>query len=225
MVFNTLAGAGYKDTSDLNGLAYLSLAGGAPILLSGINFASQAGSNTWKFEPLWLEGSEIHGPPMDSDDQMNSNSLAGRLAIVAPGVADLMGQDISLFDGEFLPSGWSDPEEGNSLRFTVKVRNTEDSWDVACSSASKCLFAYSRDYTPTLLDVTPPNVAQGSELHFHINPRGAHTTAVTPEDAPPYRSLHLGQYLIDTEDVIEDTDRLDAWAHNAQYAIMTDGSS
>jgi len=35
----------------------------------------------------------------------------------------------------------------------------------------------------------------------------------------------MGQYLIDTEEILEDTDRLNGWVHNAQYAIMTDGAS
>jgi len=90
---------------------------------------------------------------------MNSNALAGRLALVAPSVTELMGQDINMFNGAFLPSGWSvDPEVGNELRFRVKIYNQEDSWTVECSSASKCIYAYSRDYTPVLLDITPPNV-------------------------------------------------------------------
>jgi len=52
----------------MTGLPYLSMAGGAPILLKGLNFASQAASNSWKFEPKWMEGAEIWGPMMTSDD-------------------------------------------------------------------------------------------------------------------------------------------------------------
>jgi hypothetical protein len=116
IVYNAIKGAGYKDTSDLNGLPYLSLAGGAPILLSGLQFASDTSYNAWKFEPLWLEGAEIWGPLMTSDDEMNSNALAGRLALVAPSVTSLMAQDITMFNGAFLPSGWAvDPELGNQL--------------------------------------------------------------------------------------------------------------
>jgi hypothetical protein len=226
ITYNTISGAGYKDTSDLSGLPYLSLAGGAPILLSGLMFASDTSYNAWKFEALWLEGTEIWGPLMDSDDEMNSNALAGRLALVAPAVTDLMGQDISKFNGAFLPSGWAvDTELGNQLRFRVKIYNQEDVWTVECSTLAKCVYAYSRDYTPVLLDITPPNVCQGQEMHFHMNARGAHTTAVTPSDATPYRSLHMGQYLLDVEDIIEDTDRLTAWNHDTQYVVMTDGSS
>jgi hypothetical protein len=33
----------------------------------------------------------------------------------------------------------------------------------------------------------------------------------------------MGQYLLDTEDIIEDEDRLNSFAHDTQYAIMTDG--
>jgi hypothetical protein len=58
-----------------------------------------------------------------------------------------------------------------------------------------------------------------------MNARGAHTTAVTPSDETPYRSLHMGQYLLDVEDIIEETDRLAAWQHDTQYVVMTDGSS
>lgn len=76
-----------------------------------------------------------------------------------------------------------------------------------------------------MLDITPANVCQGQELHFHINARGTHTTAVTPADEKPYRSIHMGQYLIDTEDIIADDDRLNAWSHDMQYAVMTDGAS
>lgn len=76
-----------------------------------------------------------------------------------------------------------------------------------------------------MLDVTPPNVCQGQEIHFNINARGAHTTDITPKDQPPYRSIHMGQYLLDTEDIIEDTDRLRGWTHDTQYVVMTDGAS
>lgn len=63
------------------------MAGGAPILLSGLNFASSAGANDWKFELWWVDGAEVFGPVMSSDDQMNSNDLAGRLGYVTPSVA------------------------------------------------------------------------------------------------------------------------------------------
>lgn len=71
-----------------------------------------------------------------------------------------MGQDdYSNFNGEFLPSGYIDPESGqNTLKFTVVIQNNEDGWDVECSSLSNCVYAYSRDRTPQLLDITPPNV-------------------------------------------------------------------
>ena len=158
MVFSTAEGLGYKDTSAFAGLSQLSMAGGAPILLSGLNFAGSSGANGWKFAPRWLDGVEVWGPPMDSDDEMNSNALSGRLAIVAPSAAELMNVDESLFDGEFLPSGWYFEPDGNTLKFDLRIRNTEDSWDVECSSANRCLFGYSRDYTPILMDITPPNV-------------------------------------------------------------------
>jgi hypothetical protein len=51
-------------------------------------------------------------------------------------------------------------------------------------------------------------------MHFHINARGAHTTTVTPSEEAPYRSLHMGNFLLDTEDIIEDTDRLSEWEHD-----------
>ena len=62
----TITGAGFKDTADFSGLKYLSLAGGAPILLSGLNFASQASWNSFKFEPGFQEGFELWGPDMTS---------------------------------------------------------------------------------------------------------------------------------------------------------------
>lgn len=48
---------------------------------------------------------------------------------------------------------------------------------------------------------------------------------ITPDDQPPYRSIKMGQYLLDTEDIIEDEDRLNGWTHDSQYAIMTDSAS
>jgi hypothetical protein len=64
VVFRTLDGIGYKDTSTLRGLKVLSLAGGAPLLLSGTNLASSSGSDSIKFEPQWLLGSQIFGPAL-----------------------------------------------------------------------------------------------------------------------------------------------------------------
>ena len=40
VVKKTITGAGYKNTETMTGLPYLSMAGGAPILLKGLNFAS-----------------------------------------------------------------------------------------------------------------------------------------------------------------------------------------
>ena len=71
IVYNTIKGSGYKETTNLNGLPYLSMAGGAPIVLSGLNFASDTPYNAWKFEPLWLEGVEIFGPAMTSKNAPN----------------------------------------------------------------------------------------------------------------------------------------------------------
>jgi hypothetical protein len=134
-----------------------------------------------------------------------------------------MGFEMNMFNGAFLPSGYGDPELGNRLMFTVSIRNNEDHWSVECSSASKCAWGYNRDFTPLLLDITPPNLAQGQELHFHLNAKGAHTSTATPASATPYRSIHMGQYLLDVEDIIEDDERLKSHAHDIQYAIMTDG--
>jgi hypothetical protein len=47
-----------------------------------------------------------------------------------------------------------------------------------------------------------------------MNARGAHTTTVTPSAEAPYRSLHMGNFLLDTEEIIEDEDRLSAWTHD-----------
>jgi hypothetical protein len=90
---------------------------------------------------------------------MNSNDLSGRLALVAPSVADLMGQDISMFNGDFLPSGWENVhEEGHRLRFRTQVHNWQQGFDVTCETETYCLYAYSRDFTPVMLDITPSNV-------------------------------------------------------------------
>jgi hypothetical protein len=76
---------------------------------------------------------------MTSDDQMNSNDLSGRLALVAPSAAELMGKDISKFDGDYLPTGWSNLyQAGNKLTFTAKVRNDQSEWDVECSDSKNC---------------------------------------------------------------------------------------
>lgn len=71
---------------------------------------------------------------------MNSNDLAGRLAIVAPSVATLMNQPMKNFNGGFLPSGFWNPETGNQLRFYVKIKNTEEQFTVECASAGKCFY-------------------------------------------------------------------------------------
>ena len=202
------------------------MAGGAPIVLSGLNFAGTTAQNSWKFEPRWLENAEVWGPPLTSDEQQNSNDMKGRLSIYAPPVDQLMDTEYHLFDGEYLPTGyWFAADNHQALYFSTVIRNFEDNWDVACANGGRCTLGYSRDYTPVMLDITPPNVCEGQEMHMHINPRGAHSERVTPLDQPPYRSLHMGDYLIDTVDIIEDTDRLNGWVTNFQYAIMTDSAS
>lgn len=92
---------------------------------------------------------------------MNSNDLNGRLGYIVPPVWDLMGVDRSLFNGDYLPSGFNGGEDRDVLGFYVSIRNNEDHWFVECSNAANCWWAYRRDYTPQLLDITPPNVAQG----------------------------------------------------------------
>lgn len=71
----TMYGAGFKDTSTMTGLPLLSMAGGAPILLSGLNFATQAGWNSWRFEPTFMEGAEIWGPDMTSKSSQTKFTL------------------------------------------------------------------------------------------------------------------------------------------------------
>ena len=75
VVQSTITGAGYKNSETLTGLRYLSMAGGAPILLKGLNFASEAASNSWKFVPLWMEGAEIWGPDMTSKPFFSLDTL------------------------------------------------------------------------------------------------------------------------------------------------------
>jgi acylphosphatase len=164
---------------------------------------------------------------MSSDDQMNSNDLAGRLGYIAPSVAALMGQDdYSNFNGEFLPTGYVSYETGQTtLKFELIIQNNADGWDVQCSHFSNCVYSYRRESTPLLLDTTPPNVAAGQELYFNINAMQAHAWWVTPEDQPPYRTIHMGQYLLDMEDIVEDDERLNWMSHDTQYAIMTDVAS
>lgn len=159
------------------------MAGGAPIVISGLNFAAATTSNGWKFEPRWLEGAEVWGPALTTDEVQNSNDLKGLLSIYTPPINELMAVDYHLFDGEYLPSGyWFGTDKPNNLQFTTVIRNTEESWDVACTNPNRCTLGYSRDYTPVLYDITPPNVCQGQEMHLHINPRGAHSTRITPAD-------------------------------------------
>ena len=52
----TLDGVSYQNTATNNGLNYLSLMGGAPIVVSGSMIANRAASNTMTFEPQWLSG-------------------------------------------------------------------------------------------------------------------------------------------------------------------------
>jgi len=89
-----------------------------------------------------------------------------------------------------------------------------------------CKYYYRRDYTAILRDITPPNVAANSEVWFHIDPRHAHAShSSMPSGEPPYRSIHMGQYLMLTHDIIADTDRLNGFSNNQQYAIMGEGAS
>jgi hypothetical protein len=96
-----------------------------------------------------------------ADDQMNSNDASGRVGYEVPSAAALFGVDASMFNGEFLPDGTYDSSNINKLTFKLSVQNNEDGWDVTCGNANYCVFAYSKDHTPLLLDVTPPNVCQG----------------------------------------------------------------
>lgn len=139
-----------------------------------------------------------------------------------PSVMDLMGASYSDFNGEYLPLGLTE-EDLDSLSFTVKVYNAESQETLECATTDNCLLRYHRDYTPQMLDITPSNVARGSEMQMHFNAKNAHTTSVTAEDDDPFRTLHLGLVLLDVDGLIEEADRLKTWTHDTLSAIVTDG--
>jgi hypothetical protein len=58
-----------------------------------------------------------------------------------------------------------------------------------------------------------------------MNAKWAHTSGVTPTADEPYRSIKIGDYLLDIEGMIETEDRLNNWRHDTFNAIMTDGVS
>ena len=60
--FNTLTGVGYQNTPFSNGLKFLSMAGGAPIVISGLNMASMPQMNSIEFSPTFLNGVDLFGP-------------------------------------------------------------------------------------------------------------------------------------------------------------------
>lgn len=67
-----------------------------------------------------------------------------------------------------------------------------------------------RNATPLLIDTTPSNVAWGDTIQFNVNAKEAHRWYATPEDAMPYRSIRLGNTLLNT-DAHTVSDRLQDW--------------
>lgn len=64
----------------------------------------------------------------------------------------------------------------------------------------------------------------GMEIQIHTYAKNAHSTQTTAADADPFRSLHLGLFLLNTTDTVESTDRLNSWDHDTIKAYVTDGA-
>jgi hypothetical protein len=60
VIFNTLDTITYRDV-DADSLGLLSMAGGAPIMISGTMMAMSPNLNSVIFDPNWLSGVEIFG--------------------------------------------------------------------------------------------------------------------------------------------------------------------
>ena len=63
-IFYTMNGVGYQNDKTLSGLTKFSMAGGAPMTISGANMGLMPEKNTVMFTPTWLEGVEIAGPAL-----------------------------------------------------------------------------------------------------------------------------------------------------------------
>jgi hypothetical protein len=63
-IYDTLNGVGYQNSAVTSGLYYLSMAGGAPITVSGQFMANKPELNTIMFEPLWVDNYELYGPAL-----------------------------------------------------------------------------------------------------------------------------------------------------------------
>lgn len=59
-------------------------------------------------------------------------------------------------------------------------------------------------------------------IQFHINPKDAHRSQGTPDDAWPFREIRLGATLVDWEETVEQTDRLNNWSTGHFEAYVGD---
>lgn len=106
----------------------------------------------------------------------------------------------------------------------MKVYNGETGETLSCGWWRNCWWRYHRDYTAQIWDITPPNVAEGTEVFFHTFNKHAHHTSITAADADPFLSLKLGSFHLDTSDTITEQDfRLSGWSHDTFSAVVTDG--
>jgi len=220
LILNTLSGVGYQNDADMTGLSYLSMAGGAPMTIAGQDMASTPELNTIMFVPTWLENVVLYGPKLSSDNEFNSNAMAGRIAYSSPTPMELFNAPYDAFNGETLPySGGAD-----LATFFVEIQNNDDNHKVMCGSANNCRVKYNKDYTAQLLDVTPANVYKGQLAQFHLNGRSVSRTECTPADAWPFREIRLGATLVDWEDLVTQDQRLTQWNLDTFEALVGDQS-
>jgi hypothetical protein len=69
-----LDGIGYHIEEAHSGLLYLSMEGGAPITIYGQMLANNIANNFIVFNPNWIEGVSVFGPPL-SGKSLYLNSL------------------------------------------------------------------------------------------------------------------------------------------------------
>lgn len=64
----SLNGVGYQNKEAQSGVNLMSMAGGAPIVVYGLDMSETAAANAILLEPWWLEGAEIIAPESSVDD-------------------------------------------------------------------------------------------------------------------------------------------------------------
>lgn len=164
------------------------------------------GANVVYFTASQFNNMEIPGPPLDEDDNFNSNPMLGFITYRLPSPATLLGVPYANFDLY------------NQLDFYLSVKAPDvfgEEQHLKCNNLAKCRVRYHKSYTPVVFYLVPPVLYYESYTEVWFDPK--YTTNVIRNlktDERPFVNTEIGGSKLDFEYLVDSTTRFSSWTNN-----------